>query len=146
MDPDLLVRLIPGAAGVAALSTLVSFILERLSGRAKPRERTLQDELDSTLSALKRNSDQAGSLLAALQGEVGKRTATVQRLEDELHALRQQRSLLELTPEQRDAIAAMVRRPATPREIFRSTDFWLGRVLPGFVFFALGLAARGFLG
>ena len=64
-------------------------------------------------------------------------------LEQELNALRQQRSLLELTQVQREAIVNLVRRPLTPGEIFRSTDFWLGRVLPGAVFFWLGLLTRG---
>jgi len=141
MFPDWISALVYGLVASAALS----YPLERFLRRPQSRQ-ALHDDLDATLSALKTHSERATSLLAALQAEVGKRTTTVHALETELEILRQQRSLLELTPDQRQAIEVLVRRPASARQILGSKDFWLGRVLPGTVFFALGLIARRLLG
>jgi hypothetical protein len=67
----------------------------------------------------------------------------IEGLESDISELRQQRSLLALTPEQQEALRALVRRPTSARQIFSSLDFWLGRVAVSFVFFLLGLTAAG---
>src|SRR5207245_1197692 len=110
MPIDLLVQIVPAVAIAGAASTLLTFLWERLRSTARLPEQALQDNLAKQLSALKHHSEQATSLLEALQGEVGKRTESVRTLQEELDALRQQRALLDFTTEQREAITAMVRR------------------------------------
>src|SRR5207247_530058 len=56
-----------------------------------------------------------------------------------LDELQRQRKVLELTEEQKRAIQALIMRQSTPKQIFASFDFWLGRVLPGAFFFVLGV-------
>src|SRR5438093_9224047 len=109
MPTDLLFQLVSGALIATGVNIAITFLFERLKGRTRPPEQALQGKLAAALSALKRHSEQATSLLEALQSEVGKRTDSVRTLEAELDALRQQRKLLDLTPEQREAITNLVR-------------------------------------
>jgi len=60
-------------------------------------------------------------------------------MEAKLQELRQQRTLLDLSLEQKKALEALVRRDPTVREIFTSLEFWVGRVLLSAVFFGLGV-------
>jgi hypothetical protein len=60
-----------------------------------------------------------------------------------LGELRHQKTLLDLTPEQRNAIQSLLKKPPTLGEIYTSADFWFGRVLVSVlnstIFFVLGI-------
>jgi len=120
--------------------TLLSSLYELgLLGRFKRRvEKPIQEEVSDILKTLETNSKHAVEALMKLQIEVQSRTKGLQDIEKELTELQQQRSLLELTKDQKAAIATVLQRPKTIRDILLSNDFWVGRVLPGVVFFLLG--------
>jgi DNA repair exonuclease SbcCD ATPase subunit len=121
----------------AGLSTL--FQRERQETKTEAR---LEEQLPAVFQTLQENSRQATQLLARLQSEVANRNKAMQEIDTKLQELRQQRTLLELTPEQRQAIEGLVRRPVSLRDIFTSLDFWVGRfalsVTLSTVFFLLG--------
>ncbi len=133
----------------ALLSLLVNFIksaAERRHGLSavQPEER-LEEQLTAVFHSLEENSHQAAQLLTRLESEVATRHTAIQEIETKLQGLRQQRALLELTPEQQQAIEGLVRRPSSLRSIFTSLDFWVARFGLSFTFFVLGLLA-GWLG
>jgi small-conductance mechanosensitive channel len=74
-----------------------------------------------------------------VQAQMTERRTALQHAQDELNALHQQRTVLELTDEQKRAIQSLVRRQPSAREILTSTDFWFGRVLVSAVFLAFGI-------
>jgi ABC-type transporter Mla subunit MlaD len=118
--------------------------LGRLAGdtrqTAKTEER-LEEQLPAVFQALQENSRQAAQLLARLQQEVTDRNQTIQNIETKLHELRQERTMLELTSEQREAIKGLIRRPQSLGEMLTSLDFWVGQVAVNTGFFVLGLIA-----
>ena len=99
-----------------------------------------EQQLKKALQGLQQNSEQAAALIERLQRDVAERHRTALEIERRLQELRQQRTLLELTPEQRRGLEGLVRRQPSPWEIFASTDFWIGRFLPSAVFFGAGVA------
>ena len=131
--------------GALTLSVLISFtvsvflyhVLSRAYG--PPRSEALETQLAATLRNLQDNSAQALRLLADLQAEVTTRTRRVHDIEAKLQELQQQRAILELTEGQRRAIASLIRRESSFQEIVTSTEFWIGRVLPGALFFLMGV-------
>jgi hypothetical protein len=125
---------------LAILASVLSTLLAVKRREAKPEER-LEEQLAAVFHGLEENSRQATQLLARLQSEVTARNNTMQEIETKLQELRQQRTLLELTSEQRQAIEGIVRRRSSLRDIFTSLDFWVGRFALSFSFFMLGLLA-----
>lgn len=114
------------AAASALLGVLVNVLgtsgFERLLGRkAAP---TVQEQIEPTFRALQKNSSEAVALLSQLQHEVNERQAALSRVRGELTGLEAQRRVLELSEEQRRAIAALVARPKTVWEIVMSSEFW----------------------
>jgi hypothetical protein len=146
-----LLQKIPSLASFALIGAVASFLasvlytLVAVKLAAKRREAKTEERLEEQLAAvfhgLQENSRQATQLLARLQSEVTARNNTMQEIEMKLQELRQQRTLIELTSEQRQAIEGLVRRQPSPREIFTSLDFWLGRVAPSAFFFMMGIMA-----
>ena len=118
---------------------ILNILFKRKLSRPK---NSISQELATTLAALEANSKQATDLLARLQSEISDRTKTVQQMESDLKQLQEKRTLLELTDDQKKAIEALVRRQPTPREIFTSLDFWLGRVFVSALFFIAGLTVN----
>ena len=129
--------LIAGLLASLFASALSTYLIQRSSMRVTP---PLENQLVTTLEALRENSRQAVDLMARLQTEMDNRTSAVREMEAKLNELRQQRSLLELTPEQRRGIESLVQKQPSAREIFWSLDFWLGKVLVTAIFFGLGIA------
>ena len=133
---------LPLFVGLGFAATLLSALLGFLIALIRTQKKEaapLERQLDTTLRALEKNSQEALRLLGLLQGEVAERTRTVQDIEARLDELRQQRTLLELTDVQKKALESLVRPQPSPRQILTSLDFWLGRVTPGAVFFVLGV-------
>jgi chromosome segregation ATPase len=128
------------SAVLAALASLLSSLLAAKGRKAEPEEK-LEEQLATVFRGLEENSRQATQLLARLQREVTTRNSTMQEIETKLQELRQQRTLLELTPEQRQAIEGLARRRPSLRDIFTSLDFWVGRFALSLSFFVLGLLA-----
>jgi len=125
---------------IASLMALVQLIAEFYARRGKQTApETLEDQLATTLRALVDNSQQATQLLTRLQNEVSNRSKAVEEIETKLEELRKQRSLLELTDDQKTAIALLVRRQPSLKEVLTSLDFWVGRILPSTIFFILGV-------
>lgn len=106
--------------------------------RSRP-DAPIEAQLTATLNTLQENSEQAMKLLELMQAEVARRTTAAQEIERNLKILEQQRALLELTPDQRQAIEGLLRRQPSMGEIFKSLDFWVGRVLPSGFFFTTGI-------
>ena len=136
-----LATLIEMVAAAAIASTALPFLAEllRRARRKPPAKKPLQEEVGEILKALETHSQRATEALGKLQIEVETRTRTVKSIEQQLQQLEQQRSLLELTKEQKAAIEGLLQRPKTTKEILTSTDFWVGRVLPSAFFFLLGV-------
>lgn len=117
-----------------------SLFFERRSTPSEVKtEEQFEEQLGSVFQTLEKNSQQATLLLTRLQNEVTRRNNAMQEAEAKLQELQQQRTLLELTSEQRQAIEGLVRRPQSARDIFTSLDFWLGRFALSTGFFVLGL-------
>src|SRR5947209_2535860 len=96
---------------VAGFVIVVVDVWITLRRARKPRvEEGMQKQLGKTLRALEQDSSEAMKLLTLLQDEVTRRTTTVQEIEAKLNELRQQRTLLQLTDEQRNAIEGLIRR------------------------------------
>ena len=127
------------AAGIA--SEILIRRRQRFMAGQKEETESLESGLAKTFQALQENSQRAMELLNRLQSELTDRTTRIQAFEVRLHELQQQRALLELTEDQQQALRALTRRQPSPREIFMSLDFWLGRVFPSTVFFVLGIIA-----
>jgi hypothetical protein len=128
------------AAGIAVFINFGSALFERRDRRPEVQlEKGLEEQLGSMFHTLEENSRQATNLLARLQSEVTNRNRAMQEIETKLQELQQQRELLTLTPEQQQAIAGLVRRPSSLRDIFTSLDFWVGRFALSLGFFVLGL-------
>ena len=64
---------------------------------------------------------------------------TDSKLEDELRELDAQRSLLDLTPEQRAGLKVFLKRQPTVRETWTSREFLYGRLLLSAFSFGLGV-------
>ncbi len=134
-----------GIAGIVAGA--LTALLQLRFVRPKPsRREPLEADLMAALTALQENSRRATELLTRLQDEVSKRSGVVRELEGQLEALKQQRTLLELTPEQQEAIQSLVRRAPSIPQILTSVDFWVGRVAVSTVFFLLGIGVTLLIG
>ena len=105
-----------------------------------PRAATdLREDLSRTFEALQHNSEAAGRLITRLQTEITERQRAFTKLEDELRELDAQRSLLDLTPEQRTGLKVFLKRQPTVREIWTSREFLYGRLLLSAFSFGLGV-------
>ncbi len=101
----------------------------------------LETQLEETLRALDTNSKDAMTLLEKLRTEVGNRISLMQDSEKRLAALREQRALLELTPQQRAGIESLTRRPPSLWGILVSWEFALNvlvNVVIAAIFYGLG--------
>jgi hypothetical protein len=96
------------------------------------REEQLEDQMARALNALQQNTQDVTQMLARGQREMT-------GIETKLRELRQERAILELTPEQQEVIKSVVRRPQSLREMLASLDFWVGQVAVNACFFVLGL-------
>jgi hypothetical protein len=144
----MMIRLVVEKVSVALITVVLAVLInlgasalfERAGIRpeVQPEER-LEEQLASIFHALEENSRQATHLLTRLQSEITTRSKAMQGIETRLQELQQQRALLELTPEQRQAIEGLVRRPSSLRDILTSLDFWVGRFALSLGFFVLGL-------
>jgi len=122
---------------VGLVCILLPLTLQFWAGRPTTQPEP-EAEMATTVKALQQDSAKATALLQRLQSELQERTRTAQQIEAELKELQKQRKLLDLTPEQKEALQGLVRMTTTVSEIFTSLDFWLGRVLPSAFFFLLG--------
>jgi hypothetical protein len=98
---------------------------------------TLDVQLTKTLRVLQENAQQANELSTQLQNEVSNRAKALHALEDQLKELRHQKNLLDLPSEQKEALQRLLKKSATTREIFTSSDFWFGQILGNVVVSAL---------
>ncbi len=126
-------------AFVFCASVLTSFLTSFLGFGAK-HEPPIQAQVEQSLKQLQQDSSQSLVLLTKVQEEITARRKAMEDAEEQLNALRQQRTALELTDAQKAAIQSLVRRQPTVKEILTSMDFWVGRVLVSMVFLILGIA------
>jgi TolA-binding protein len=101
----------------------------------------LEKQIEISLKQLQEDSNRSLALITKLQKEISQRKESVQQAEQELNTLRQQKSALELTDEQKRAIQSLIRQQPSTKEYFTSKDFWLGKVLVSAVFLIIGLIA-----
>jgi hypothetical protein len=102
----------------------------------------LEPQVQQKLVALEANSRETLALVTKLQSETTARIERVRSIEKELAALQQQRTLLELSPDQRRAIESLVERPTHFWNLFLTWEFWINSVLvsvvTGTFFYFLG--------
>lgn len=102
----------------------------------------LAGQIQKKLEALNANSRETLSLVEKLQSETAARIEGVRAIEKELAALQQQRTLLELSPDQRRAIESLVERPKSFWSLIWSWDFLISSLLvnvaTGTFFYVLG--------
>src|SRR5437899_12249667 len=84
--------------------------------RSKPQP-PIESRVNTAIHALAQSSLQATTLLSELQQEINAQTSAAEQLQTKLGELQKQRTLLELTPDQRQAIESLIKRQP-PDEIF----------------------------
>ena len=98
---------------------------------------SLPVQLTQTLDVLRENSRLATELSTRLHIEVSKRAEAIRALEDQLKDLRQQKTLLDLPPEQKEALQRLIKKSSTTFEILTSSDFWFGQIFGNVIVSAL---------
>jgi len=101
----------------------------------------LETEIQTSLKQLQDDSNRTLTLITKLQKEISERKDSVQQAEQELNTLRQQKTALELTNEQKHAIQSLVKQQPSTKEFFTPKDFWLGKVLVSTFCMIIGLVA-----
>ncbi len=81
------------------------------------------------MKALEANSKDTLLLVEKLRQETTARIDRIRETEAQLAALQDQRKLLDLTPEQRRALEALVRQPKGFWSLFTTWEFWISGVL-----------------
>lgn len=132
--------------GVALMSVavLVSFSINLLTSR-NSQPKPLEVQIDDSLRQLQEDSKRSSKLMEKFQSEIIQRQAAIKETEIDLQHLQEERSALELTAPQKQAIQYLIRRPQTAKEILTSKEFWLGKVLVSTIFLILGIVAGRFM-
>jgi hypothetical protein len=128
---------------IGMIGTIVVFnVVSSLSVKHKA-EVFLEEQETKSIQALQDNSQQADALISHLQAELSKRVRVLKDLEFQLEELRQQKTLLDLTSEQKYALQSLLKKSPTARDIYTSSEFWfgtvLGNILTGILFFFIGI-------
>jgi hypothetical protein len=133
---------IPWALELVAIAALAAMLLASWKQRrqrrlAVPAARLL--ELTDNLRDIQEQLTEAYGLIEkSILGQV----EAIDSLQDRISSLKEKQTATELTPEQEKAITALFYRPRTAVEVLSSRDFWIGRVLPGVLFFSLGMLVQ----
>jgi hypothetical protein len=135
--PFFILRLLRNVVLIVLVTFTVNFLVTKIRRQPPP----LEKQVELSLKQLQENSAKSLDLLSRLQAEVVQRQSAMNQAEADLRQLRQERTTLELTDEQKRAVQSLVNRQQSTREMLTSRDFWIGKVLVSTVFLILGLIA-----
>ena len=128
---------------IAVVAPITLALWTHLSQKPLP---PLESEMFQTLQAMEKSSydamqsmSKASELLRDLEQVAAKRKAAIDQLEGTLNALQNQRSLLDLTPEQRKGLEQLITKRRSVTDILWSRDFWLQTMLPSAFFCIVGI-------